>query len=104
MRNKPIIKDYKKYAAKDFKKKRFKKKQISKLRQEYERLCKKHHILGQHITTTGLISDKELLVCQIGMVYSTLEIMEKSRRGEIWTIGSDGEGYYPKDQPGFVPK
>ncbi len=98
------MKDYKKFAAKDFKTQRLKKKQISRLNEEYERLRKKHRILGTSLTLCGDITPKEDVICRIGMIYNTIDIMEKSGRGEIWTIGDDGEGYLPKDQPGFVAK
>ena len=96
--------DYKHFAARDFKSKRLKKKQITKLNKEYERLRKKHHILGTSMTLSGPVPEKELIVFAIDLIFSSMEIMEKSKRGEIWTIGSDGEGYFPKDKPGFVAK
>ena len=99
------MKNFKKYAAKDFKSFRLKKKQIKRLIDEYKRLCKKHKILGQHITLSGPISEKELATCSIGMIYSAMELFDKSKRGEINTMDSvTGEMYFPKDRPGFVPK
>jgi hypothetical protein len=98
------MKNYEKYAAKDFKSKRLKKKQITRLRQEYEKLCKRHHIIGQHMTLSGPVPQKDLIACGIGMIYSTVKTMAKSRRGEILTMGDDGEMYYPKDKPGFVAR
>jgi hypothetical protein len=98
------MKDYKKLAARNFKTKRLKKKQITRLKQEHERLCKKHHVIGTHMTLSGEITPKEQYTFLISLVYSAMETFEKNKRGEILSFGSDGEGYFPKDQPGFVAK
>lgn len=100
------MKDYKKFAAKNFKSKRLKKKQITKLRNEYERLCKKHYITGpMSFLVTKPVPEKELIIYAIGIIYSTNELMTKNKKGEIFKMDPDtGEMYLPKEKPGFVPK
>lgn len=100
------MKDYKKFAAKHFKGKRLKKKQITKLTNEYKRLSKKHGIVGPiSILASGPIPELEMVTFGISMVYSTNELVAQSKRGEILSIDPDtGQWSLPKDRPGFVLK
>jgi hypothetical protein len=68
-------------------------------------MCKKHNILGTHMTCSSPISEKEEYLCAINMIEHSVELVAKSHRGEILTMDPDTEEmYFPKDRPGFVPK
>ena len=75
------ITNIKKYANKEFKTKRLRKKQISVLRRYLNRMNIKYHIIGQHITLNGPIGKKEELICRISMVAHAVDLI--NRRDEI---------------------
>lgn len=91
------------FAVRDFRTKRLKKKQISALAKYYKKLCKKYGVMSQSLTLSGPISKKEALITRINLIFSAMETIEKSRRGEILSYDPETEEYYyPKDRPGFV--
>ncbi len=93
------------FSVRDFRTKRLKKKQISKLKQYHEKGCDKYGIMRQSLSLCGEITPKEDLLVRIKLVFSAMELIEKSHRGEILTMDPDTEEmYFPKDRPGFVPR
>ena len=93
------------FAVKDFRTKRLRKKQISRLTKYHEQLREKHGVMMQSLTLSGPISKKDDLICRIRMIFSAVELTAKSHRGEILTMDPDTEEmYFPKDRPGFVPR
>ena len=79
MRKVPDTSGIEKYAKRNFKSKRLKKKQVTTLENVYTKLCKRHKVLGMSLTVTGPIPKREELACRISILRQGIETINRSK-------------------------
>ena len=77
MRKVPDTSGIEKYAKRNFKSKRLKKKQVTTLKNTYTKLCKRHDVLGMSLTVTGPIPKREEFACRISILRQGLETLNR---------------------------
>ena len=79
MRKVPDTSGIEKYAKRNFKSFRLKKKQVTTLKNTYIKLCKRHKVLGMSLTVTGPIPKREEYACRISILRQGLETINRAK-------------------------
>ena len=66
-----------KYAKRNFKAGRLKKKQVSVLRKAYSKMCKRYGIRSVSLTLIEPMEEREIIACKIAVGRSSIETMSR---------------------------